>query len=153
MEIKAQLIMEVLGKPREYVKEVLEDLGKQIGNEAGVSVTTCSIGEPRETKDSKDVYTGFLDIEVECEKIENLMMLCFKYMPAHVELFSPEKINFNNVQINELLNAIIAKLHSYDEITRILSVQKIKLEQEIIRLRENLPVETEKTKKKTSKTK
>ena len=135
-KMRVQLILEVLGKPKEYVYEVLEKLKEKIGEENGVTISTCSIGEPKEIKDANDFYTGFLDIEIEVEKLDVLFGMCFKYMPSHIDLIYPENISLSNSQLNELLNFLTTKLHGYDEVARVLQIQNEKLEKEIRDLRD-----------------
>ncbi|MEK6883542.1 MAG: hypothetical protein AABY22_28195 [Nanoarchaeota archaeon] len=135
-KIRAQLIMEVLGTPKDYVQEVLENLRKEIEKENGVNLISFNIGEAKEIQDSKDFFTGFLDVEIETEKLEFLLGMCFKYMPAHIDLIYPEKIHFTNSQIAELLNYLVTRLHGYDEVARILQLENEKLGKEIGNLRE-----------------
>lgn len=136
-KIRAQLIMEVLGTPQDYVGEVIEDLRKEIEKESGVSLISFNIGQPKEIKDAKDFYTGFLDVEIELEKLSLLFGMCFKYMPAHLELIYPERMNLSNVETAELLNFLITKLHGYDEVARVLQFQNERLGKEIQDLRES----------------
>lgn len=129
--IRIQLILEVLGKPQEYVKEILEKLREEIGKENGVNLISFSIAEPREIKDNNEFFTGFLDLEVEVEKVDILFALCFKYMPAHIDLIYPEKLNLTNSQLSELVNYLVTRLHGYDEIARILQLENEKLGKEL----------------------
>ena len=135
-KIRAQLIMEVLGKPREHVHETIVEIRKEIEKEKDAVLISHSIGEPREIKDSKEFFTGFLDVEIEVEKVEALLAMTFKYMPAHIDLIYPERIQFANVEIAEMLNFLIAKLHGYDEIARILQFENEKLGKELQTFRE-----------------
>ncbi len=134
-KLRVQLIMEVLGKPQDYVHEVIEDLRKELEHEAGVNLISFNIGEPKEIKESPEFFTGFLDVEIEVEKAETLFAMCFKYMPAHVDLIYPERINFSNVEVAELLNFLTTKLHGYDEVARMLQLENEKFARELQSLR------------------
>lgn len=139
--IAVSLIIEVLGKPPQHLNDTLENLIKQIGNEKGVKVISKKINEPVLLKNSKDFYTNFAEIEVEVEEILILAILLFKYMPAHVEVLYPELIALSNAGWNDILNEITRRLHGYDEIARVIQMEKSILEK---KLRELMPVEKKK---------
>ena len=129
--IKAIMILEVLGRPPEHLNETLEELIGRIDSEQGVKVISKKINEPVLMKDRKDFYTNFAEIEVEVEEIINLAMLIFKYMPANIEVVSPELIVLTNNGWNEILNELIRKLHGYEEIARIIQIEKTVLENKL----------------------
>lgn len=144
-EVKAELIVEVLGKPPEHLIETLKKIIERIGEEKGVKILKNKISEPQALKDNPEFYTTFAEIEVEVEEILYLVMLMFKYMPAHIEIIYPEKIVSTNNGWNEILNEIARRLHGYDEIARVLQIEKGVLEK---RLRELLPKKIEGKKEK-----
>ncbi len=129
--IKAILILEVLGKPAEHLTETLGELIGKMDAEPNVSVISKKINEPVLMKDRTDFYTNFAEIEVEVEEIVQLVMLMFKYMPANVEVISPELIVLENNGWNEVLNELIRKLHGYEEIARIIQIEKTVLENKL----------------------
>ena len=45
-------------------------------------------------------------------------------MPAHIEILSPESISLTNNGWNELFNELSRILHGYDEVARVLQVEK-----------------------------
>jgi len=82
-------------------------------------------------KDQNGLYTTFAEVEVEVEEILYLIRLLFKYMPAHVEIISPEILTLNNNGWNDVLNELMGRLHGYDEIARITKVEKDILEKKL----------------------
>lgn len=134
--ITAVIILEVIGRPPEHLKETLNDLSVRIGNEKGVVIKSKKINEPTLMKEQKDFYTTFAEIEVEVEEIIHLAILMFKYMPAHIEIISPELIALTNNGWNDILNELTRRLHGYDEIARVLQNERGILER---KLRELLP--------------
>ncbi len=130
-EIKAVLIFEVIGRPPEHLVETLNDIIKKIDGEKGVSVKEKKVNEPVFMKDQKEFYTSFAEVEVEVEEVLYLAMLMFKYMPAHVEIISPELITLENNGWNEILNELIRRLHGYDEIARVVKIEKDILEKKL----------------------
>ena len=141
--IRAILILEVLGKPPEYLKETLENLIKKIDEEKGVEVKQKKINEAKKLEDSaknlknfdakkmtsvEGFYTNFAEVEVEVEDVLNLVILLFKYMPAHIEIVSPELIALTNNGWGDILNELARRLHGYDEIARVMQVERTMLE-------------------------
>lgn len=142
--IEAIFIIEIIGKPPEHLVETLENMIKQIDEEKGVSVKHKKVNEPITMKENQEFYTSFAEIVVEVDEVINLVMLMFKYMPAHIEIISPELIVLSNNNWNDILNEVVRRLHGYDEIARIIQVEKTILEK---KLRELMSEKGEKNEK------
>ncbi len=135
--IKALLIIDVIGKPPEHLTETLNNIIKKIDDEKGVDVIDKKLNEPTLMKDQKNFYTSFAEVEVEVEEIFGLIILMFKYMPAHIEILYPELIALTNNGWNDVLNELTRRLHGYDEIARIVNVEKSILEKKLRAVLEN----------------
>jgi len=151
-KIRAMFVLEILGRPPEFLTETLNDIVKKIKEEKGVIVKEVKINPPTLMKDQKDFYTSFAEIEVETENTLYLTILMFKYMPAYIEIISPQNISLTNSDLNDVLNELTRRLHGYEEIARVLQTEKTILE---AKLRESLgknieekPDEKKKVKKK-----
>jgi len=136
--IRAMIVLEIIGKPAEHLTETLEDLIKKIDEEKGVQVKSKKINEPIIIKDKKTgkdnehgFYTTFAEVEVEVEEILLLAILMFKYMPAHIEIIEPELIALTNSGWSDILSELTRRLHGYDEIARVLQVEKDILEKKL----------------------
>ena len=130
-KINAIMIVEVLGKPKEYVVEILEEIVGRIGAEKGIKILDSSIKEPRELEKQKDFFTSFAEIEFEADEMLQIVFLVFKYMPSHIEIISPEQITINNYEYTDILNSLTKKLHNYDEVARIIKNEKDILEKKL----------------------
>jgi hypothetical protein len=145
-KIHVLMILEIIGKPPQYLIATLEEIIRQMGTEEGVVVKSKEIKEPKKMEESsgiaskskegikieeKDFYVSFAEIEIEVENLLNLALLMFKYMPAHVEILSPENIPISNTGLNDILNDLIRRLHAYDEVARVLQVEKAILESKL----------------------
>jgi len=130
-KIKAVLIIEVIGKPPEHLTETLEDLTKKIGEEEDVKVIEKKIKEPKPMEERKDFYSNFAEVEVEVKDAMVLAILMFKYMPAHIEVLSPEKISISNNDYGDLLSELVRRLHKYDELARIFMMEKSQMQKKI----------------------
>ncbi|HUW43650.1 MAG TPA: hypothetical protein VMV95_01655 [Bacillota bacterium] len=124
LNINAVIILEIIGRPPEHLVESLKELIEGIEKEKGVVVKSKQIKEPIVMKEQKDFYTTFAEVEIEVEEILYLAVLMFKYMPAHIEIISPEILALSNNGFNEILNELVRRLHGYDEIARIMQVEK-----------------------------
>ena len=129
--IGASLIIEVIGKPPEHLIETLENIIGNVDGEKGVQVKSKKIREPALIKDSKEFYTTFAEIEVEVEDILYLVILMFKYMPAHIEILYPDLIALTSHGWNDILNELTRRLHGYDEIAKVLQIQNKQLQQKL----------------------
>ena len=132
--IRAIMIFEIIGRPAENLIKTLEDIIKQIDEEKGVEVKTKEIKEPTEMKDQKDFFTTFAEVEVEVEEILYLALLMFKYMPAHIEVVSPELIALTNNGWGDILSELTRRLHGYDEIARVLRFENNQMQEKLGKL-------------------
>jgi len=148
--IKAILILEIIGKPKEHLVETLESLIKKMDSEPGVKVIEKKIQEPVIMKANKDFFTTFAEVEVEVSGIMDLVILMFQYMPAHIEIIYPELIALTNQGWSDILSELTRRLHGYDEVARVLGVEKNILE---IKLRDILEKSGEGKDKEKSKKK
>lgn len=146
-KVNADLILEVIGKPPEYLTNTLNGLIDQINKEQGIKVKIKDVKEPKKMEEKPkiagsskgklkveeqgDFYISFAEIEIEAESISNLTLLIFKYMPAHIEIMSPSSLTLTAGGWNEVLNELIRRLHGYDEIARVLQVEKAILENKL----------------------
>ena len=129
--IQSILVFEIIGNPPEKIVNFIEDIIKKIGEEKGVEVKSKEVKEPVLIKDQKEFYTTFAEVEVEVEEISYLALLMFKYMPAHIEVVSPELIALTNNGWGDILSELTRRLHAYDEIARILRLENAQMQKKL----------------------
>ncbi|MEM0465793.1 MAG: hypothetical protein QXW97_03800 [Candidatus Pacearchaeota archaeon] len=143
--IQAIFTFEMLGKPSNFVKESLEEYIDNLKNIVGVKIISKKIHEPKEIdvekvlknsneikkEDSKELYSCFSEVEIEVENISLLFNIVFRLLPSHVEIISPQEIRFKNFDIADVLNELAIKLHRYDEVAKVLTLEKQHLEKEL----------------------
>ena len=153
--IRAMFILDVIGRPPQHLVETLEKIIEEMGKEKGVIIKSKEIKEPTIMKDNKEFYTTFSEVEVEVEDILYLAILMFKYMPAHIEVISPETISLSNNGWSDILSELVRRLHSYDEVARILQIEKQELLKKIqeltVKNKDNNKTNDKLSKKKISK--
>lgn len=133
-KITAVIIIEVMGRPKEHLVEILEKMSTDVDNEKNITVTEKKIAEPVLVKNQKDLYSSFAELEVETTSAMDLFVLMFKYSPAHVEIIEPENVVLSNHNLTEALNEVTRRLHKYDEIARVIQMEKQVLENKIKKL-------------------
>jgi hypothetical protein len=122
-KIKAMLIIDIIGRPPKHLVETLEKIIEEMGKEKGVEIKSKDVKEPAVMKDNKEFYTTFAEIEVEVEDILYLAILMFKYMPAHIEVISPENISLSNNGWSDILSELARRIHAYDEVARVMQIE------------------------------
>ncbi len=118
MGVEARLIIEVMGRPVENVKQALSEIIKRLGSEKGIKVKKDEQFSPKKIPETEDLYTTFAEIEIEADTIEQCLWVAFSYMPSNMEIISPESIKVTNEHLSSIANNIVAKLHSYDAIAK-----------------------------------
>jgi len=124
MKMRAVIILDIIGKPAEHLTQSLEMIVGEIDKEKGITIIKKEIKEPIPFKENKEFFTTFADIEVEIDDFLFLLVLLFKYMPAHIEIVHPEFISLSNNGWNDVLNELSRRLHGYDEIARVMQAEK-----------------------------
>ncbi|MCH7568171.1 MAG: hypothetical protein IIA87_02005 [Nanoarchaeota archaeon] len=117
-KIKANLIIEIMGRPPEHISEALNTLVIKMGSEEGVEIKDKKYHKPVAVKDAKNLYITFAEVEAEFDSLENYFGIIFTYMPSNVEIISHDKIKLNIHELNSLGNSILSKLHHYDAIAK-----------------------------------
>jgi len=132
--IQAVFIVEVLGRPAEHVRKMLEEHVRKIDDMKGADIISIKVSEARELEKQKGFYTCFAEVEVEAESLLHLVHIIFDYMPASVEIIKPDRVEFDVADANSLLNTLSGRLHSYDEIAKICKMQNQQLAKKVVEL-------------------
>jgi len=124
------MIFEAMGRPKDHLTFVMDELIKKIDQEKGISITNKDIHEPKliENKDDKgeiikyeegkEMFSNFCELGLEADTLMDLMRVLFLYMPAHIEVISPSNFELKNFDLGAIANEIIKKLHNYDAIAK-----------------------------------
>jgi len=126
--LRANLIIEVLGKPAEHIEKALEFAIEAMEKEKKVNVLNKKIHKAVLVKESKDVYTTFAEIEILVDGLYKLIEIVFDYMPSSVEIVEPTTLSMKLEDANALLNDLAMRLHQYDAL-----LKKGRLELEILK--------------------
>ena len=152
-KIKANFIIELMGRPPEHIKEALNTLAIKMGSEKGVSILNKKYHDPKPIEKSNNLFITFAEIDVEFETLDAFFSILMGYMPSHAEIYEPDKFKLDVNNLNGLGNFILSKLHRYDAIAKralteknVLFEQLNKLKNEVDEKKKN-PIESKKKKK------
>ncbi len=128
-KVNAIFVLEILGKPAEYIKERLEEIVSKLEEEEKVEIKEKKIAEPKKMKD-RELFTTYAEVELETS-LYKLMLLIFSYMPSNIDIITPENLKIKNNDLNTFLNELVRKLHQYDELARTMMLERQKLVKQI----------------------
>ncbi len=131
-KIRAMFIFEILGRPPEHIKETMSQLVDKLAELPGIEINKKIVHEPKPVKEEKTnkegnasgLFITFAEVEILGKDINSLIMVVFYAMPSHVEIIEPEEIKFKNFDISNLLSDLTVKLHRYDEIAKVLTIER-----------------------------
>ena len=79
--MKARLIIEIAGSPKEHIEEVMKKMVDSVMHEK--KVIKYNIFEAQE---KNNMFFTFTEIDVDFSGIEELLGFCMDYMPSSVEI-------------------------------------------------------------------
>jgi len=154
-KIRARIVLEILGRPKEHIEKVMEEIAVRIGQEKNTKLISKEVHEAKifERKNEKDevipmkdgeqeLYSTFSEVEFEVEGMMDLLAVCFNYMPANVEVIEPEEFNLKNLDFNSLINELIRRLHHYDSIAKTAMMHNQILAKQIEAIKQNVDSKT-----------
>lgn len=119
-QILCRAIIEVLGKPKEHVEEVLRSHLNKIKETKGITVISENISEPEEVG---KLFSTFANIELWFKNVSGIIAFCFDYMPSSIEILEPEQLTYNSREFAGFLNDLQARLHSVDMTAKNLTIE------------------------------
>lgn len=129
-KIKVIIIIEMMGKPADYLVETLKKFTDRMEIERGVKIASKKINKPKKVKDS-DLLSSFAEVELELDSLQHLFMIIFTYMPSHIEIISPEEIRLRNFELNSLANDLTIRMLQYDSIAKKMIYERRILENQL----------------------
>ena len=116
--LHANIIIEILGKPADYIEKVIDATVDHISKEKGIELLSKKIHPAKLVKESKNAYTVFAEAELLVKGMGKLIEIIFDYMPASVEIVKPSNITFKLEDANALLNDLALRLHQYGALAK-----------------------------------
>jgi hypothetical protein len=155
-KIKAILIFEILGAPKEHIVKALDEHVSVLGKDKGIFIIRKKIHEPKEIENEgpKGLYTTFAEVEIVVDGLDLLFMIVHNMLPSSIDIIEPESMNLKNHQANSILSDLTLKLHRYDEVAKTILLERNSLNNRIKELEEKLGLKSnqkESNKKKVKK--
>lgn len=118
--IKFRTIIEVVGYPEDYLKEAIDKIIDNIKQKEYYKILYLYV---EDIKKLDKMSSTFAEIEIEVQKLQDLLDFCFDYLPSSVEIIEPESINEKSTEISGFLNDLMLKLHEYNMVLRNLQAE------------------------------
>lgn len=106
--IQAIVMFEVIGNPKEYVKQALNNHLDKLKADKDIEVIRFDVGKP-EQQDT--VWSAFAEVELLVKNLEKFTWICMNFMPSSIEIMAPTKLVFKGRELTNWLNDILAQVH------------------------------------------
>lgn len=121
--IRARIIFEIIGKPKEHIEETLKKYIEEIKSKSDVLIISKEFASGKEIENS--LFATFCEIDLLVEKIEILTDFCYSYLPASIEIIEPENMEMTNVKFSNIFNDLLLRLHEVSmELKKVIGHQK-----------------------------
>ena len=107
--IQIRAIIEVVGKPKEYVEKTLKDYVKKIKENKDFTILKEDHEKPEE---QEGFFSAFAEIELLVKNKDALLSFSFDYLPSSIEILAPENLAMSNNDLSAFLNDMQTRLHA-----------------------------------------
>jgi len=129
-KIRVLLIYEILGKPPEHIKAALEKFIEDFSDKKGIQLLSSSVHEPKPLEREKEkeniegLFTTFAEVELSVDNLNILFSIVLNTLPANVEILEPASLRINNFDLSGVLSELTIKLHKYDEVAKVITMER-----------------------------
>lgn len=116
-EVKCKAIIEMLGAPKEHIEQVLKDFVEKRLKDPEVNYKINS-EEYAEAKEAGKLFSCFVELDISCKAVNELVEFVFEAMPSSLEVYHPKELTWDLSTINGLLNDCAARIHQTDMIVK-----------------------------------
>ncbi len=107
--MKARLIIEIAGSPKEHIEGVMKQLVSKIMEEKKILKYDLFEAQEREK-----MFFTFTEVDIEFQNTEELLGFCMDYLPSSVEILDENSIEIKREEFENIVNDLLAKLHQND---------------------------------------
>jgi|TARA_Y100000310_G_scaffold339100_1_gene430719 hypothetical protein len=123
-KIKINTIIEIAGKPEEHVKETMNKLVDILEKNDKIEIIKKEIAPAKKTEVESptnpekklEIYSSFIDLEMDLPNFDELMQFCYAFMPSSIEIIEPETLKIKQKDLEAPINDLLAKLHHQSKI-------------------------------------
>jgi len=113
--IRSTVVIEVLGKPADYLDKVLKKTIEEMGKRKDIEVLEKKFYEPTPIE---KMFSTFTELELLFKDMKTLTEFVFEYMPSNIEIIEPKDLKFGLNNANEFINKLTARMHQFDAIAK-----------------------------------
>lgn len=113
--IRCNVIIEVLGKPAEFLTKVLKKAVENLEKEEEICVINKEIHKP---EPAENLFSAFMELELCIKDMKKMLDFIFTYMPSNIEIVEPKEMKMNLNDSNDFANRLIVKMHQYDAVAK-----------------------------------
>ncbi|MFH1072486.1 MAG: winged helix-turn-helix transcriptional regulator [Nanoarchaeota archaeon] len=132
--IRANVMFEVLGNPREHIEKAIRLYLADIKKEGSIIILKEEYAQPIE-KDG--LWSTFCESEMLIRGLEKLSWLCINFTPASIEILEPELLTYRNKDITLWINDLLSRLHEIGIVTKAVNSKNQLLERNISMITRN----------------
>lgn len=143
-QIKARIIIEVVGAPKDHVEATLKSVVDKIKEEKELNLLKSELVEAKEVQLEnipQKIWSAFSEVEISVNEINRLIGFCFDFMPSSIEILEPTNLDLNAGETSDMLNDLLAGLHRYDLFLKNVHAQNILFKKELDELKKVQGVE------------
>jgi hypothetical protein len=119
--IHCRNIIEILGKPQEYVEETLNNVLETIAESSDYIIIKKDISESEE---QESMFSQFVEIEILIKGMRKVMDFILDFMPSSVEIIQPEDMIIKADKLNYMFNDVVGTLHNMDMLIKNYTAEK-----------------------------
>lgn len=155
-KIRALIIFEILGRPADFLIQSLNEFIDSLSNEKGITIASKKIHDAkRMEKEQTELYSSYAEVELILDNLNLLFYVVTSRLPSHVEIIEPEELTLKNCDISSACTELAVKLHKYDEVAKVLSLENQQLKNRVALMQQQIKPKIEEiiTSKKEKKSK
>ncbi|MCF7862264.1 hypothetical protein K9M79_08570 [Candidatus Woesearchaeota archaeon] len=114
-------IIEILGKPKEYVEETLNNLLETIEENPDYIIVKKDISNAQE---QETMFSQFVEVEILIKGLRKVMDFILDFMPSSVEIVQPEDLLIKADKMNYVFNDMVGTIHNMDMLIKNYAAEK-----------------------------
>jgi len=139
-KIKIMFVFEMMGRPPEHIRKTLGEFVKKIGEQKGIKIISKKIHKPKpvEKEGAQNLFTTFAEVEMVLDNLNLVFDVVFNMLPAHAEVIEPKELSLKSFDLSSVLSGLAIRLHRYDEIAKVLVLEKNALVNKLKEMQEKI---------------
>lgn len=121
--IQFRAIIEVFGKPKEAVEQMLREIVKKIKERDEIKVIKEDYNEAEPAQ--KEFFTAFVEVTLDVPNVETLLGFLIDFGPTNVEILEPDMIQIPNTELESAVNDLLNKIHEMDRNLKMITAKYV----------------------------